>query len=176
MEKVDLCLPSAKFSSQHSSAKRFSRIYARDRLFVRSVLLKFGIPVRDVDDLVQNVFVVLWQRFDALANIDDLRSWLYVVALNLARNYRSRHGTWREWLVGEMPEQQVVLPDMELRLDAYRALMRMTLRMRANVREVFVQVVMEGQTQVEVARVMATSPKTVQSRMRVVRDVMVRAA
>lgn len=166
MDKVHVHFPRANISSQHSSHRRFAHIYARDRPFVRSVLLRRGIPARDVDDLVQNVFVVLWQRLGGIVGDGDVRPWLYAVAVNLAKNYRC-HSRWRrEWFVGEMPDTARTAFNPEWVIDAYRCLARMWRRMRTKVREVFMRVVLEGQSLKEAAKALGKSPKTVHSQMR----------
>jgi len=170
MDKVNPRLPRAKFSFQHFSHKRFTHIYARDRPFVRSVLLRFGIPVRDVDDLVQNVFVLLWQRIEGLVADQEIRPWLSTVAANLAKNYRRRSRYRKEWFVEELPDQALVSFNPEWLIDAYRCLARLWRRMRTKAREVFVRVAIDGQSQKEVAEALSVSPKTVHSRMRVVRE------
>ncbi len=169
MEKVDARLPVAKFSTKDSPHKRFTRIYARDRPFVRSVLLRFGVPARDVDDLVQDVFVVVWRRLEGIVADREIRPWLYVVAANLAKNYRRLRRHHKEWSVGEIPDVVKVPFDPEWMIDAYRRLRRLMRRMRTKVREVFVRVSLAGQSVKDVAEVLLISPKTVHSRMRSMR-------
>ena len=57
------------------------RLYVEHRQFVRSVLRGRGVPTRDVDDLVHDVFIIVQGR---IANLDPAhtpRPYLYVPAL-----------------------------------------------------------------------------------------------
>ncbi|MDC0748384.1 RNA polymerase sigma factor [Polyangium mundeleinium] len=44
-----------------SSQASFERFYRECRPFVRSTLLQRGVPEREVDDLVQEVFIIAWR-------------------------------------------------------------------------------------------------------------------
>jgi RNA polymerase sigma-70 factor (ECF subfamily) len=170
MEKVHVRLSPAKFSTKDSPPKRFARIYARDRPFVRSVLLRFGVPRRDVEDLVQDVFVVVWRRLEGIVADGEIRPWLYTVASNLAKNYRRLARHQREWCVGEMPEVAMISFDPDWIIDAYRRLQRLMRRVDASAREVVVRIAVAGQSVNDVAAELCVSAKTVHSRMRVVRE------
>lgn len=174
MDRVQLRFSQAKFSSQQFSHRRFARIYSRDSPFVRRVLMRFGIPSRDVDDLVHNVFVVLWKRLDEVEGDEEVRPWLYTVAVNLVRNYRRRHRYWRERFVEVMPEVMAsggnVDGNVEWVMDANWRLSRLWRRLGTKMREVFVRVFMEGRTAREVAEELGISVKTVESRVYGVRQ------
>ncbi len=174
MDKVHLRLSPSKFSTNNSSSRRFSRIYARDSPFVRRVLLRFGIPSRDVDDLVQNVFVVLWQRLNEKVLHDELRPWLYAVAANVARNYRSSSRVRREQFVEVLPEGNGWWIDMEGMLDAWQSLARLWRRLRPKLREVFVRVMLGGEKVQQVARMLGISVKAIHARIHMVGDAVLR--
>lgn len=171
MDKVDARLPLAKFSTKDSVPRtRFSRIYARDRPFVRSVLLRFGVPPRDVDDLVQDVFTVVWRRIEVLVKDLEVRPWLYAVAANLAKNYRRLRRNHKEWFFGEIPDRAMVSFDLESLIDACRHLRQIMQRVGAKVREVVVRMTLDAQSVKDVAAALFVSPKTVHSRMRSMRQ------
>ncbi len=60
---------------------------------LRALLLRYGcVPASDVDDLVQEAFL---RSFEALARYEDrghLRTWLFRIAINAARDARRRSG------------------------------------------------------------------------------------
>jgi RNA polymerase sigma-70 factor, ECF subfamily len=90
-------------------------------------LLSFGIGMEDGEDLIQEVFLVLFQHLNRGKSRENLRGWLFRVAHNLALKRRSR--TRREFLgrtepgAGELaidpnpsPEAQVVNGQTQQRL------------------------------------------------------------
>lgn len=168
MERVHPRPGSAKFSPKHSSsAKRFTRIYARDRPFVRSVLLRFGVPARDVDDEVQEVFAFAWRHMEQLVGELDLRPWLYTVAINRARNYRRLCRCRKVCFAGDPPDLARLEVDPEGMIDAYRGFARVMRRFSGKVREVFVRVAVEGQSVKAVAAQLRIPSKTAEARMRI---------
>jgi RNA polymerase sigma factor (sigma-70 family) len=172
MDKVNSRLPFAKFSTKQSApGKRFTRIHARDRPFVRSVLLRFGVPARDVDDEVQEVFVALWQRFGVLSLDVDPRPWLYVVAANRAHNYRRLCRNTKERFVEDTPDVATAEIDPGWVMDAYRSFARLMRRLSKKLREVFVPVVLGGQSIKAVAASLRIPTKTAEARMQLAREV-----
>ena len=172
MDKVHVRRTPSKFSTNNSSSTCFTRIYARDSPFVRRVLLRFGIPSRDVDDLVQNVFVVMWQRLNENVLHGELRPWLYAVAANVARNYRSSSRVRKEQFVEVLPEGSGSRIDMEGMLDAWRSLARLLRRLREKLREVFVRVMLGGEKVQRTAEALGIPVKTVETRRRLVRQLL----
>jgi len=170
MGKVNPRLSSSKFSSEHSSSRRrFARIYARDRPFVRSVLLRLGVPARDVDDLVQEVFIVVWRNLERLVVDLDVRPWLYTVAANHARNYRRlRRCTKVDFALAAL-ELAAVEFDPAWMIDAHRRFARLTRRLSEKVCRVFVPVALDGQTVKEVAQRLRIPCKTAEARIRIAR-------
>ncbi|MGA7239203.1 MAG: sigma-70 family RNA polymerase sigma factor [Bryobacteraceae bacterium] len=55
-------------------------------------LLSCGLPVVDAEDIIQEVFISLFQHLERGKSRENLRGWLYRVAHNLAskRRYRAR--------------------------------------------------------------------------------------
>lgn len=60
------------------------------QLFVRRCLLRFGVPGADVDDAVQDVFLVAVSHTGDFDVTRSPRPWLYTVALNVSRNARRK--------------------------------------------------------------------------------------
>jgi RNA polymerase sigma factor (sigma-70 family) len=175
MDKVDARLPFAKFSTKQSApGKRFTRIYARDRPFVRRVLQRFGVPARDAEDLVQEVFITLWQRFGVLILDVDPRPWLYAVAANRAHNYRRLCRCRKDCFMEDAPDLAATEFDPGWMMDAYRRFARIMRRLSKKLREVFVPVAIGGQSINEVAACLRIPVKTAQARMHLAREVVQR--
>jgi RNA polymerase sigma-70 factor (ECF subfamily) len=101
----------------------FGRLYDRYARMVHGVLLA-RVPVREVDDLVQDVFVMALRRLSTLRDTRSFGAWLAAIARNLASDHYRRSA----------PEDQLTedAPDTENRsedenaaatvLDAVRSL------------------------------------------------------
>ncbi|MGD8862522.1 MAG: RNA polymerase sigma factor [Myxococcales bacterium] len=64
--------------------------------FVAGFLRRLGVGADDVDDLVQEVFLVAHQKGGYVPGPARPRSWLGAIALRLARGYRRARGRNRE--------------------------------------------------------------------------------
>ena len=76
----------------------FGRLYDRYARMVHGVLLA-RVPVGEVDDLVQDVFMLALRRLSTLRETGSFGAWLAVIARNLANDYH-RHS---------VPEDQLAL-------------------------------------------------------------------
>jgi RNA polymerase sigma-70 factor, ECF subfamily len=78
----------------------FGRLYDRYARMVHGVLLA-RVPVGEVDDLVQDVFLLALRRLSTLRETGSFGAWLTVIARNLANDYH-RHS---------VPEDQLAPQD-----------------------------------------------------------------
>ena len=67
----------------------FGRLYDRYARMVHGVLLA-RVPVGQVDDLVQDVFLLALRRLSTLRETGSFGAWLAVIARNLANDYHRR--------------------------------------------------------------------------------------
>ena len=110
--------------SVHSAAREGSRhvddAFIREhQLFVRRCLVRFGIAGADLDDAVQDVFVVALRHAGPFDVHRSARPWLYTVALNVSRNARRKHQRM-EMPMADLPEVHVA-PQQEQSLHASEA-------------------------------------------------------
>src|SRR5262250_2573016 len=78
----------------------------RDRLL--RYVISFGLPVQDGEDIVQEVFLSLFQHFQQGRSRRNLRAWMFRVAHNQALKRRSQQRIGAQ----EMVDEGVVLADM----------------------------------------------------------------
>nr|WP_232379860.1 sigma factor-like helix-turn-helix DNA-binding protein [Polyangium fumosum] len=78
MTTIPLHLPPANFTAAHAL---LGRLYLEHRAFLRRVLLGQSIPPRDVDDVVQDIFLTAWRRLECLIVPEQARPWLLVIAV-----------------------------------------------------------------------------------------------
>src|SRR5260370_23000002 len=67
----------------------FGQLYERDARMVHGVLLA-KVPVGDVDDLVQDVFIRALRRLSTLRETGSFGAWLTAIARNVANDYHRR--------------------------------------------------------------------------------------
>ncbi len=110
----------------------FARLYADYVRMVHAILLG-RVPHRDVDDLVQEVFITAYTRIRELRNAAAFGGWLATIARNRATDYR-RHAREPVELPAELPggdaiesETLAVLDIVRKLPDAYRETLLMRL-------------------------------------------------
>jgi len=101
-DRVDLVAASVRRQSEPASEDEMLVEAARDgdraafgRLYDRYVRMVHGIllarvPVREVDDLVQDVFMTALRRLSTLRDIRSFGAWLAAIARNLASDHYRR--------------------------------------------------------------------------------------
>jgi RNA polymerase sigma-70 factor (ECF subfamily) len=78
---------------EHGSLKRGSNIvelYDELRPSLYGYLLCLGLTPQEVDDIIQETFLGLFQHLEAGGKSDNLRGWVFRVAHNLSRNLQRR--------------------------------------------------------------------------------------
>lgn len=105
----------------------FRRLYDRYARMVHGVLLA-RVPVREVDDLVQDVFVMALRRLSTLRDTRSFGAWLAAIARNLASDHYRRSSP-EDQLTEDAPDAEnkaedenagVVLDAVRSLPDAYR--------------------------------------------------------
>ena len=86
--------------------------------YVYHALRRHGISPNDAEDLVQEVFLVMWRRWSEYDTSRPLRPWLGGIAFRVAYNYRQRSG--RE-VPGGIVDAEDEAPSPEDRLDSHSA-------------------------------------------------------
>lgn len=80
-------------------------VYEAHADFVWASLQRLGVRASDLDDVLQEVFVVVHQRLHTFDGSSKLTTWLYGVCLRTASDYRRRAWRRREQ-VGDDPVEQ----------------------------------------------------------------------
>ncbi|MBI3491268.1 MAG: sigma-70 family RNA polymerase sigma factor [Acidobacteria bacterium] len=110
----------------------FARLYADYSRMVHAILLG-RVPRRDVDDLVQDVFMTAYTRLGALRNPEAFGGWIAAIARNHATDHLRRSHE-QEALPDEMPggdpieaETLAILDVVHTLPEAYRETLLMRL-------------------------------------------------
>jgi RNA polymerase sigma factor (sigma-70 family) len=75
---------------QEQDNESFAALVKRHGPLVRSVCARFLLDRRDIEDVFQATFIVLASRAQTIRKMDSIASWLYGVALRLARKVQVR--------------------------------------------------------------------------------------
>jgi RNA polymerase sigma-70 factor, ECF subfamily len=126
-----------------------------DRLF-RALYFVTG-SREDAEDLSQEAFLKLWERWDSIETIHDPTAYLFRIALNGFRMRRRRAGmAIRRVLPLEEPDR---FAEVEARADVRRLLLRLTPRQRT----ALLLVDLLGYPSEQAARILRIRPSTVRN-------------
>jgi RNA polymerase sigma-70 factor (ECF subfamily) len=165
-------------STSRGGGDGFCELYRSERRFVARVVRRFGVPRPDVDDAVQEVFLVLYRRWRELRSHAPIRPWLYGVARRVSGNYRRTKSRRRARSLSslESSTEHALVDAQDPPADERLALAQAWSRLSSELRKlhparqlVFALVEFEHMTSNEVARIVRRSPNTVSSRLRLAR-------
>jgi RNA polymerase sigma-70 factor, ECF subfamily len=98
----------------------FAAIYRDELPYVWKTLHRLGIPARDVEDLVHEVFLVVHRHLSRYDPARPLRPWLFGIAVRVVSTFRQASRNVRE-VPSEIGEQPDPAPPSDERLAAAEA-------------------------------------------------------
>jgi RNA polymerase sigma-70 factor, ECF subfamily len=150
----------------------FETIYDTYFPYIWRSVQRLGVPSSQVDDVVQEIFLVVHRRLGDFESRSTIRTWLYGIALRVARVHRSRYRrTQAEPLDVEVlrapdatrPDEQAANAEAVLLVNAVLD------ELEDEQREVFVLAELEQLSVPEIARALEVKLNTVYSRLRLAR-------
>lgn len=162
--------------SEVEPARMLARLIARDSAavawlvdehstVVRQMLIRVLGSDHDVEDLVQDTFIVVLRQAKTVQNPSALRSFIVSVAIRLARNELRRRAV-RRWVGLEtVSEAPLVSSHDPVTADRVRSLYRVLDRMDADARLLFLLRYVQGMELTELAEVAACSLATLKRRL-----------
>ena len=158
--------PSAARSPRPPTAG-FEALFEAHHDFIRRSALALGVPVRFVDDVVQDVFIVALRRLGDLDPKASARGWLYGILRNVARRAKAKDARTPPLHLAPAADTS---PDEALDWRRAAGVVETFLaRLADDKREVFILSEIEGMSAPEVAVATSTKLNTVYSRLRTVR-------
>lgn len=145
-------------------AGAFRAVVDRHGRAVKGTLVRILGPRRDLDDLVQQVFLELVVALPRFREDSSLATFVTAIAANVARHAMRR----RRAPVEHGPDDRVSGEDPEARASARERLdrtFRLLARLGADKRIAFVLCVVEGRDVREVARALHAEPATIRARI-----------
>jgi RNA polymerase sigma-70 factor (ECF subfamily) len=132
-----------------------------------------GVPEANVDDVLQDVFVVVHRRLSEFEGRSSMRTWLTRILMRVVsesrRRFRRKEGSHTE-LGEDVSDPKENTPHDEVaRMQAVRILGEILDAMDADQREVFVLAEVEQLAVPEIADILQVNVNTVYSRLRLAR-------
>ncbi len=150
-----------------------AQVYSDHFRFVWRCLKRLGVPEEQLDDAVQEVFLVVHRKLADFDGQSALSTWLYAIALRISRRVhrarsKERHRSAEGGTAsiestlggpGPSPEQSAQLAQAQ----------KILMQMEEAKREIFVLGVIEGLSAPEIAPILGIPLNTVYSRLRAAR-------
>lgn len=157
-------------------APAFAAAYREQHAFVWRILRHLGVQPAQVDDRLQDVFLVAYRRWHTLTPEASLRSWLYGIARRVAADqHRGDRRTQRRLAAvpppsaGPGPEQLLAQAEAADFVDTFLA------GLDPERREIFVLAEVEHMSAPDIAAATGVKLNTVYSRLRIARELFARA-
>jgi RNA polymerase sigma-70 factor, ECF subfamily len=156
-------------SEPAAAVPSFDEVYAAHVAFVWRVLRTLGVSEAQIEDAVQDVFVVVHRRLAEFEGRAAITTWLFAIARRVASNHRRRAGGDRtETLVDEPVGRADTFADMS-RAQAAATVVAILELLDEDQRIVFALVELEQLSVPEVARMLDIKLNTAYSRLRLAR-------
>jgi RNA polymerase sigma-70 factor (ECF subfamily) len=115
---TDHLLAEPSLSSEAAAPSACLGVFEREFDYLCATLRRFRVPSSDIEDLVHEVFMVMYRRWDTYESSYPLRPWLFGIAFRVAAAHRRR--AWRE-IPGPWPELEDPSPGPEQTLATQQA-------------------------------------------------------
>lgn len=148
-----------------------ARVFDQHADFVWRVLKRLGTPAAEIEDALQEVFLVVARKLQEYEERGELRAWLFTIARQVASHARRAQLRRLRRESDPAPPEQVPDPHHALeRSEAARFVERFLSELDEAQASVFFLAEVEGMTAPEIAAALGTSVNTVYSRLRLARE------
>ncbi|MEO8183774.1 MAG: sigma-70 family RNA polymerase sigma factor [Deltaproteobacteria bacterium] len=152
--------------------EEFDRLYAEHFEFIWRSLRRLGVKPEDLDDAVQDVFIVFLRRRSEFRGQSSQRTWLFGIANNVAHEYRRKQqrAARAEPMTEGHPAHGPSPLDQASSTEALRLVDAFLASLDDNKRNVFILAELEQMSAPEIATALGVKLNTVYSRLRVARE------
>src|SRR4051812_35441150 len=88
-------------------------LYEAHAAFVCRSLRRLGVAEPDLDDMLQEVFLVVYQRLSDYEERDKARAWLYSICVRVAQAQRRSRFRRRENVTAQLPEGEAAATQLQ---------------------------------------------------------------
>jgi len=145
-------------------------IFSENADFVWSALRRLGVQEADVDDALQEVFLVVYRKLENYEERGLIRSWLFAISRQVASHYRRGQQRTQRREEGVVTSSSPSDPhELVARREAAHMVTSFLQELNADQREVFYLADIEGLTAPEIAAALGVKLNTVYGRLRLAR-------
>ena len=167
-DAINASEPSAD-ASEHRLRLRLESVFEDARSEILGTLFYLVKSHEDARDAMQETFLKCWRRRDQIEQVENLKAWVFRIALNTGRDFRKAAWNRRRREFAEETEMASTTESPDARLlkdEQLRTLSNAVMSLRENEREVFL-LRQNGQlTYEEIAQATGLPLGTVKTRMR----------
>lgn len=156
-----------------SARPSLAAIHAEHARFVWATLHRMGVREADLDDMLQEVFVVVHRRLHTWDGTSRITTWLFGICLKVAAAHRRRAHVRHEQIVREVPDagSAAATPEDDAARRQARARLEAILdRLDLDKRVVFVMFEIEERSCADIAEEIGVPVGTVYSRLHAARS------
>jgi len=122
--------------------------------------------VEDSEELVQEVFTILWEKRDQLKSGFSFRSYIFTIAFNIIKKHFKQKALFRKFAQEELLNDVIKEPQQEIDYKILKNyILELTEALPEKRREVFVKSRFEGLSNNEIAADMGLSKKTIENHL-----------
>jgi RNA polymerase sigma-70 factor (ECF subfamily) len=153
-----------------------AELYEQQLRYVWRCLRSLGVADRDLDDAIQDLFLVVQKKLPEFDGGVSPKTWLYAIAIRIARRYKERSTLARQRVESdeEQLNRSVAASDTEADAERQRRLALARLALDAlddDKREAFVFSQIEQMSANEISEITGVPVNTVYSRIRAARAI-----
>ena len=154
------------------SAAEFRTLFDQQVDFVWRVLRRYGVPDRELEDVCQEVFLIVFRKLGEFEGRSTLRTWIYSIAARVALVSRRKAYVKRELLESPVDEPRTEANQEELATQrrALTLVDEVLSAMDPEKREAFVLYELEGMSVAEVAAAVGVPENTALYRLHRARE------
>ena len=157
-------------------APAFAAAYREHHAFVWRILRHLGVAPAQLDDRLQDVFLVVYRRWDSYDPASSMRSWLYGICRRVAADGRRAERRSERRLQAVAPPSPAAGPEQAVaQAEAADFVDDFLAGLDPERREVFVLAEVEYLSAPDIAAATGVKLNTVYSRLRVARELFARA-
>lgn len=164
---ASLVCPGQVAAPAASRPASLEEVYREHFAGVWRVLRRLGVPPSQIDDATQDVFLVVKRKLHEFEPTSPLRSWMFAIAVRVAREHRRRAARDRAEQLDETLLDRAPNPaQLTERQEAIRLLHQLLHQLDEKKRTVFVLSELEQLSAPEIAEILSVNVNTVYSRLR----------
>jgi RNA polymerase sigma-70 factor (ECF subfamily) len=154
------------------STSDLATVYDAYAPFMWRSLQRMGVPEGDLEDAMQEVFIVVHRKLDSYQEDKaKLSTWLFGIGVNIARRHRAKVRNWQVGLDPELARSEAPSQEAELQRKQESGLLQALLgRLRPEHSATFVMFELEGLSCTEIADLTGVPVGTVYSRLHKARE------